>query len=257
MVTDHDTSHLIDYKALYPEITESGYDETMKTRIPAFAYLRVSGKGQLRGDGFPRQRAAIERYARAHGYNIQQWFEERAVCGDTEWTLRPSWSNMLGSLNGVRTIFVEKVDRLARDLGVQEIMMRDLKQRDVKLLSASEEDLDSNPTRVLIRQIFGAFAQYDRAMLVLKLRGARRRKRIATGRCEGDLPYGVKADEAAVAERMRALRAQKVTFAEIADRLNEERTLTRKGKLWKASYVQKMLKRASRPAYLSRRSQLR
>ena len=29
-----------------------------------FAYLRVSGKGQVKGDGFPRQRAAIALSAR-------------------------------------------------------------------------------------------------------------------------------------------------------------------------------------------------
>lgn len=29
-----------------------------RTREKAFAYLRVSGKGQVRGDGFPRQTKA-------------------------------------------------------------------------------------------------------------------------------------------------------------------------------------------------------
>jgi len=36
-----------------------------KANIGAFGYLRVSGKGQLAGDGFPRQQAAITAYAKA------------------------------------------------------------------------------------------------------------------------------------------------------------------------------------------------
>jgi DNA invertase Pin-like site-specific DNA recombinase len=32
----------------------------------AFAYLRVSGKGQVDGDGFTRQIEAIKRYASQH-----------------------------------------------------------------------------------------------------------------------------------------------------------------------------------------------
>ena len=38
--------------------------------IEAFGYIRVSGKGQLSGDGFPRQRAAIQAYAAAYGYCV-------------------------------------------------------------------------------------------------------------------------------------------------------------------------------------------
>jgi hypothetical protein len=41
--------------------------------IEAFGYLRVSGRGQLAGDGFPRQREAIQRYADAHGIKIARW----------------------------------------------------------------------------------------------------------------------------------------------------------------------------------------
>ena len=36
----------------------------------AVSYLRVSGKGQIEGDGFPRQRAAIEAYAKANNIDI-------------------------------------------------------------------------------------------------------------------------------------------------------------------------------------------
>jgi len=55
-----------------------------KSKMACFAYLRVSGKGQLDGDGFPRQEQAIRTYAAAHGYTIVKVFAEKGVCGETE-----------------------------------------------------------------------------------------------------------------------------------------------------------------------------
>ena len=43
-----------------------------KIKIPAFAYLRVSGKGQMNGHGFDRQAETINTYAAEHGYNLDQ-----------------------------------------------------------------------------------------------------------------------------------------------------------------------------------------
>jgi site-specific DNA recombinase len=50
----------------------------------AFAYLRVSGKGQIQGDGFPRQLGAIKAYAQAKDIRIVQVFREEGVGGSME-----------------------------------------------------------------------------------------------------------------------------------------------------------------------------
>jgi DNA invertase Pin-like site-specific DNA recombinase len=213
--------------------------------IESFGYLRVSGRGQLAGDGFPRQREAIQRYADTHGIKIVQWFEERGVCGATEWEDRPAWAEAIQQLNGVRTIIVEKLDRLARELFIQEHILRDLKRRGVTLLSATEEDLDSDPTRVLFRQIMGAIAQYDRSMVVLKLRAARRRMKTTTGRCEGRKPFGDRPGEAELLGRMKDLRAQRLAFDAIAGLLNSEGVPTRCEGRWFGSTVAKILRRAA------------
>jgi DNA invertase Pin-like site-specific DNA recombinase len=210
----------------------------------AFAYIRVSGRGQLDGDGFPRQREAIERYAKANGVHIVGWFEERAVCGATEWENRPAWSEMVFQLNGVRTIIIERLDRLARELFIQEYILRDLKQRGVRLVSAMEPDLDSDPGRVLFRQMMGAIAQYDRTMVVLKLRAARRRMKASKGSCEGRKPYGSRPGENATIDRIRALRASGQPYDAIAATLNTESVPTRvPGRRWFGSTVAKILRR--------------
>src|SRR5258706_15942178 len=109
--------------------------------------------------------------------------------------------------NGVRAVLIERLDRLARDLMVQEATIAEL-QHGFTLISVAEPDLmATDPTRILMRQLMGAVAQYDKSQIVLKLRGARMRKRAKEGRCEGRKPYGEFEGEQTVIERMRALRA--------------------------------------------------
>jgi hypothetical protein len=52
----------------------------------AFAYLRVSGKGQEAGDGYTRQLQSINRYAAANGIKVVRIFKERGVSGEKELT---------------------------------------------------------------------------------------------------------------------------------------------------------------------------
>jgi DNA invertase Pin-like site-specific DNA recombinase len=44
---------------------------------------------------------------------------------------------------------------------------------------------EDTPTAVLVRQVLGAIAQFEKASAVAKLAAARKRKREANGKCEG------------------------------------------------------------------------
>lgn len=210
----------------------------------AFAYMRVSGLGQVEGDGFPRQEAAIEAYAQVHGIRIKQWFHEKGVSGSLE--KRPALEALFLALhaNGVRTVIVERLDRLARDLMIQETIIGDLRKHGFELVSTVEPDLCSDdPSRKLIRQVFGAIAEYDRTMTVLKLRAARQRVRLKHGSCEGRKPFGARPGEAEVIERMFALYDQGTGMCSVHKCLNEEGVKTRTGTLWTAATVSRIMKR--------------
>ena len=218
--------------------------------IKAFSYLRVSGKGQVKGDGFPRQRAAIKAYAVAHDIRIVQEFCENGISGTKESIDRPAFAELLTALHsdGVKTIIIEKLDRLARDLMVQETIIADLHKCGFTLVSVAEPDLMANdPTRVLMRQLLGAVAQYDKSQIVLKLRGARQRKKALTGRCEGAKPYGELPGEPAIIERMQALRAEGLGFDRIAAALNKEGVKPRRGRQWWGFAVNNILSAQDKP----------
>jgi DNA invertase Pin-like site-specific DNA recombinase len=93
--------------------------------------------------------------------------------------------------NGVRVVVVENASRFARDLMTQELGFAYLQRLGVKLVAADSPDafLDGGPTSIMVRQILGAVSQFEKSGLVAKLKAARDRKRIETGRCEGRKTY--------------------------------------------------------------------
>jgi DNA invertase Pin-like site-specific DNA recombinase len=212
----------------------------------AFAYLRVSGKDQLNGDGFERQLSTIQKYAKDNGFKVVETFEERGVSGTTEGFDRPAWVAMIAKLmsNGNETVLVERLDRIGRDLMVQEHIIADLRKRGITLISTHEPDLCvDDPTRKLLRQIMGAIAEYDKSMVVLKLRGARQRQKARGERCEGAKPFGFRPGESGILDRIKRARSAGASMAAIAKELNESgASKPRHGAQWHASTIRSVLK---------------
>ena len=127
---------------------------------------------------------------------------------------------------------------------VQETIIGDLRKHGFELVSVHETDLlRDDPTRVLMRQMMGAIAQYEKAVIVMKLRGARERKKARTGRCEGRKPFGFYPGEKAVLERMKALRGEGVGFDRLAAQMNAEGLRRRKGTPWDGKSMNRILTR--------------
>jgi DNA invertase Pin-like site-specific DNA recombinase len=229
--------------ALSPRI--GGTTEPEMT-TPAFAYLRTSSATNVGADkdSDKRQRQAILAYARRHGIELAGEYWDTDVNGADPVHTRPAFAEMLAAIagNGVRTILVETAARFARDLIVQETGFAYLRDLGVTLIAADDPDAFTadTPTAVMIRQILGAVAQFEKASLVAKLKGARDRKRAREGRCEGRKP----APEAA--QRLaRRLRKKGLSLREIAGRLAQKGFVTvqgaREGQPYLAQSVKVML----------------
>lgn len=218
-------------------------EATTKITKKAFGYLRVSGKSQVDGDGFPRQKAAITKWAKANGYHITKWFTEEGVSGTLE--SREALDAMLVALmsNGVDTVIVESLSRLSRDLRVQENLIHQYFTNRYTLVSATEPELgNDDPNRVFMRQIFGAVHQLDKSNLVLKLRAARQRAKARDGRCEGRKPFGFYENEVQSLARIHDLHAQGMNYEQLAKTLNSEGLKTRSSGLWYPATLRRILK---------------
>lgn len=212
-----------------------------------FAYLRVSDPSQVKGDGFTRQEKAIREYAKANRLMIHTVYKELGVSGTLEH--RPVLAEMLVSLeqngHGIKTVVIEKLDRLARDYMTQEFIVRDFQKQGFNIVSVYEaSDLcGDDATRVLIRQIMASFSQYEKTMIVAKLRASRERIKQRTGKCEGRKGYKETPQGREILERINELRqipkiGKRMTWQQIADQLNEEGIRTIDGSTWSLFRVQ-------------------
>lgn len=214
-------------------------------RMKAHAYLRVSSEGQRDGDGFKRQESAIRSYARKNGIALKQTFRE-VISGTTGPLDRPVFTQLMAALleNGVRTVLVENLSRLARDLMIQETILADFQNRGLTIISVQEPDLCVNdPSRKLIRQVMGSFHEYEKSMIVLKLRASRERMKAAKGTCEGRKEYGFHEEEKAVLQKMLDWKVAGKSANWISCELNRRKIQTRSGGVWFGSTVNKILRR--------------
>ena len=238
----------------------------------AVSYLRVSGDSQIAGDGFPRQRGSILKYASTHEIEIVEEFCEEGVTGKMELEGRAALSSCLQYIreHEITLVIVESSDRLARDMIVAEVLIREFQKINVRVISASGGiDLtagdDSNPTAKLIRQILAAVSEFDRCVINLKLKGARARIKehgrlpgqknyspnpVLNSNAEGRKPFGQKPGEEITLARMDAMRNNGMRYEQIAELLNDEGVPTRmaqkypeRGIKWTATTIQKILTR--------------
>lgn len=215
----------------------------------AFAYLRVSGKGQVKGDGIPRQRQAVKAYAKQHRLTIIEEFTDEGVSGTKELENRPGLAALLDRAehNGGTAVLVERADRLARDLMIGEVILGQFRNIGSSVIECDGgSDLtaaNDDPTKTLIRQVLGAVSQFEKAVLVMKLRASRDRKsREAGRRIEGQKPFGELPGEATTLARMRELHRkrphrQRRGYAAIARILDEEGRRPRRASTWSRQAV--------------------
>jgi Resolvase, N terminal domain len=133
--------------------------------VQAVGNLRTSSAANVGDDeaSEPRQRGAIERFAKSAGCQIVERFDDPAVSGADPIERRPGFAALLNRVedNGVRVLPVEDATRFARDLMAQELGMGVLIKLGMRLITANGDDLTEtdDDMKVGMRQVAGAFSQ--------------------------------------------------------------------------------------------------
>jgi len=222
--------------------------------IHAVAYMRCSGLGQTTGDTWERQRESIHNATGDGKYEIVNEYREEAVPGKTEITGRPVFQQMVAELlaNGCRCVFVESLDRLAREYRVQEQILVYLASKGIHVVVANtgENVTDAmlgDPMRRALVQIQGIFAELDKNMTVAKLAKARKRKRDQGIRMEGKKPYGFHPDKPEEKETLALMisLSKESNAVQIASELNGRGIKPRSGKKWHPTAVSRILARSA------------
>jgi DNA invertase Pin-like site-specific DNA recombinase len=228
-------------------------------KTKCYGYLRVSGRGQVKGHGFSRQLESINTYAKAHGYDVSGLYKDKGISGTNDETNRPQFTEMIEDIlsNGVRTVIVEDLSRLAREYRIQEQLLVYLASKNIVLINANTAEnvtqaINDDPMKKAMIQIQGVFGELDKSLLVRKLRKAREAVKKATGKCEGIKRYGEdNAEEQAIIKRIRYMRRlprglnkSRMTYQAICNQLNAEGFTTQRGKPWVPAQVWNILNRS-------------
>ena len=198
----------------------------------ALGYVRVSTTEQAeRGQGLNIQRRGIREYCRAHRIHLLEIIGDEGISGVSGLQGRPGLAEALRRIeNHEATVLVLfRLDRLARDLLLQETVVEQLRLGGGSVRSVTEPDVDGNdPTRILIRQVLGALAQYEKTLLKARMIAGRKLKAERGGYTGGIPRFGYTAvrheyvplkREQEIVARIQVERAAGATFQTIADGL--------------------------------------
>lgn len=228
----------------------------MSNILHLIGYSRISTGNQRDGFGIRIQEDRIKTFAKERDMPLMNIFRDEAVSGSLQ--NRPALIKLLDFADTHKhlplgLVFL-RLDRLARDLLVQEGLIADFQKRGLQVFSIEEPDLCGNePTRKLFRQMKGMLAEYEKAMITVRM-SAGRIKKVESGKgyAGGRPPYGFRTingeyqpveNEIAVVRQVHKLRrkpkfGKRMSYQGIADRLNGLCIPAPLGQCWYARTVQ-------------------
>lgn len=226
------------------------------------AYLRVSTDAEAEhGRGLDVQRRAIRAWARQHGHKIASWHADEGISAGNGLDTRDALPDAVGEISQGRAdgLVVYRLDRVARDLIPQEILLAEIAGLGGQMFSTSAGEQDvitddpEDPSRRLIRQVLGAVAQYQRSPIRLRLSNDRRHKAERGGHAYGTPPPGPRGDEgepvepaeATAVDRILELAATGASTRSIATALTAEGYRPKRGGTWHQETVRRVLARAA------------
>jgi DNA invertase Pin-like site-specific DNA recombinase len=225
-----------------------------------YGYIRVSTNGQADGLGPEIQEDQVRNVLGVTHWGMEV-FRDIGVSGTL--LQRPGLAEVLGILEKGDVLVVPRLDRLARDLITQELLLREIRNRGAKLLSCAEgeqaylEDAPDDPSRKMIRQVLGAVAEYERSMTALRLRIGRVTKRAKGGFGGGEIQFGWRLNrvvgglepderEQHVLAEMHRRHKLGQSCEQIARGLNADGLLPRKSTRWTRQRVHRVMNRPTR-----------
>jgi len=227
---------------------------TRKKRPVAVGYVRVSSDEQTKGHSLEIQESTIKRYASGQGYRLAKVLADPGVSGAT--FDRPGLNELRDYVKAksVDVLLVSKLDRLGRDLLELQEFLENLKATGVKFVSIDEGLADTTSgIHRSIQQIIGLHAEMERQRLIERVVPAMAAN-AKQGRMNGPVPYGYQYDRAKSVVKPHPEEAKVVRwlfreFAKgkqgskrLANHLTGQGTVNRKGKPFRASTIETMLR---------------
>jgi len=227
----------------------------MKKLKKLVGYCRVSTNNQKEEGTIELQEKSIKKYIEKNNYELVKIFKDNGISGGSELENRPGLAELFSYAEGnkeVEGVLIFKLDRLARDLYIQEHLIKKLEGLNKKLISIKEPNLDSkDPMRKAFRQFMGIVSELEKAFITMRLSGGRINKAQKGGYAGGATALGYKTEDKKLiihekqAEVIRMIfkmkRYKRMGLREIARELNKNSVPTARGGKWHGRTVKYML----------------
>lgn len=223
--------------------------------MKAIGYTRVSTQEQELSP--EAQTVALTHWCEANSAVLVDTFHDHGISGSATIDRRPGFLAALEAAKtcGADILLIAKRDRLARDVIIAATAEQLARKAGVSIVTADGAGNGDDPNAWLFRTILDAMAQYERALIRQRTKAALAVKK-ARGERVGTIPYGYRLAEdsktllalpaeQAVLARIRVLRRQGYSMQHIADELNADGLLTRKGTPWRQQYIDALLKKVA------------
>lgn len=219
--------------------------------MKALGYIRVSTEEQVQGNGLAVQRQGIAKFCRAEGMRLVGVLSDEGVSGSNGLERRVGLATALAKLEAgeANCLVVYRLDRLARDYVLQELLVARLGQSGTPVRSVMEPDIDTNtddPTKVLLRQILGSIGQYERALIRGRMQAGKMIKAAKGGYVGGQPGYGLRAKDGElvaapveddVVRMVKTLRAEGQSYRAVCSALESAGFRPRRAERWHPAVV--------------------
>ena len=158
----------------------------------AIGYIRVSTAGQAaEGVGLDAQRARIEAWCVANGYELRDVFTDAGVSGKRA-DNRPGLQEALDAVTKSRggALVVYSLSRLARSTKDAIAIAERLDKAGADLVSLSESIDTTNAAGKMVFRMLAVLAEFERDLVSERTKAALSVKRARGERLGGHMPYG-------------------------------------------------------------------
>lgn len=217
-------------------------------------YCRVSTEGQKEEKTILVQEDNVKDYAKKNNFKLVKIFSDEAISGGSELENRPGLSELFNFAEvneDIEAVIIFKLDRLARDLFLQEKLIKELDNLQLKLISINEPDLDSNePTRKAFRQFLGIISELEKAFITMRLTSGRIFKAQKGGYAGGSTALGYVArnnellideEQAKIVRQIFYWKKRHWSLGKIARELNGLKLSTKRGGKWYSGTIKYIL----------------
>ncbi len=218
------------------------------TPAPAIGYTRVSTDQQAdRGVSLAAQADKVREMATVHDATLLDVITDAGVSAKN--LDRPGLAQVLDLVDRrqVSMVIVAKLDRLTRSVRDLGDLLDRFQRRGVALVSVAESLDTGSAAGRLVLNVMASVSQWEREAIGERTREALQHKK-AHGERVGTIPFGYQLgadgrqldpnpDEQEIVALIQECRDGGYSLRAIADELNREGCLTRRGSAWRHQYV--------------------